>query len=78
MALRLGKGFSGVAFPTAVTVSHFPKLIVRFIEQGKGLRSAFDRAGFPAIDALGHPVARDDLQEKVKPERERGEARNAA
>ena len=61
MALSLGTGFSGVAFPVTITVTDFPELVARSIEQGKGFRSAFDGAGFPTIETLGHLVARDDL-----------------
>jgi hypothetical protein len=32
MALRLDTGFSGVAFPIAVTVINFPKLMARFVQ----------------------------------------------
>jgi len=46
-------------------VGDFSKLIARLIEQGEGLWAAFDGAGFPAVGALGHPVASDDLQEFI-------------
>jgi hypothetical protein len=62
MALSLGTGFSGVIFPIPVTVSDILKLLARFIEQRKGFRSAFDGARFHALGAVGHLVARNDLQ----------------
>jgi hypothetical protein len=36
MALGLGTGFSGVAFPVTITVSDFRELVARFIEEREG------------------------------------------
>lgn len=63
MALSLGLGVSGVTFPIPTAVGNVLIVIARFIEQGKCLRSAFNGARFAAIGAVGHLVARDDLQQ---------------
>src|SRR6266478_118111 len=63
MALSLGIGLSGVAFPIPIAMDDFVELMARLIEQRKGLRSTFNSARFPAAKAIRHLIASDGLQQ---------------